>query len=444
MMNGKQKTIRKDIFLEGEGLHTGNNVKMTLKPASVNEGIRFTRLDLAHHPVIKADLASVLSGERVSRCTCIGHREEMIYTVEHLMSVLYGVGIDNLTVELHGNEVPGLDGSGLGFLKAIEAAGILEQDLPKIYFDVREPIGVHHADASLYIFPGSEFKVSYTLDYPNPFLRSQFFSTAVEEEIFKKDIAPCRTFCLEEEVRQLQAKGLGKGANYTNTLVVGEKGVIQNKVRFPDEFVRHKILDLIGDLYLLGIPIRGHVFAVKSGHRLNLELLKKIYQQKENSEKRGFVSQDHWGDKRQFDIQDIMKILPHRYPFLLLDRVIELEKGKRGLGVKNVTINDNFFQGHFPTRPIMPGVLMVEAMAQAAGVVVLTNEEHRGKVAFFMSADNVKFRKVVSPGDQLFLEVEVVNDKPRTAKIHAQAKVGEEIVAEADMIFSFTDAAYLD
>ena len=255
---------------------------------------------------------------------------------------------------------------------------------------------------------------------------------------------PVPTFCLEEEITKLQANGLGKGANYINTLVVGERGIIQNKLRFPDECVRHKILDLIGDLYLLGIPILGHVFAVKSGHRLNVELLKKIYEQKEKSDKRGFIPRCDWGDKQQFDIQDIMKILPHRYPFLLVDRVIGLEKGKRGIGIKNVTINDNFFQGHFPTRPIMPGVLMVESMAQAAGVVVLTSEAHRGKVAFFMSADNVKFRRSFRRETSFSWSVEVLNDKPRTARIHAQAKVGEEIVAEADMIFSFTDASYLD
>ena len=443
-MNEKQKTIRKDIALSGIGLHTGSHVNLTLKPAAADTGIRFIRLDLPHHPVIKADLASVLSVERVSRCTCIGRNEEMIYTIEHFMSVLHGLGIDNLTVEIHGNELPGLDGSGLGYLKAIEEAGIVEQDAAKNVFDIKEPVGVHQGDTSIYIFPNPEFKVSYTLDYRNPVLRSQFFSTVVNEAIFKKEIASCRTFCLEEEAKELQTKGLGKGANYTNTLVVGEKGVIQNKVHFPDEFVRHKILDLIGDLYLLGMPIRGHVFAVKSGHRMNLELLKKIHEQKERYEKRGFVPKCDWGDKRQFDVQDIMKVLPHRYPFLLVDRVIEMEKGKRGVGIKNVTINDNFFQGHFPTRPVMPGVLMVEAMAQAAGVVVLTNEEHRGKVAFFMSADNVKFRKVVYPGDQLLLEVEVLSDKARSAKIRAQAKVGEEVVAEADMFFSFTDASFLD
>ena len=225
---------------------------------------------------------------------------------------------------------------------------------------------------------------------------------------------------------------------------MGDQGVIKNRVRFEDEFARHKVLDFIGDLYLLGAPIRGHVFAFKSGHTLNIQLLQKIYQQKEWYQKKGHFVEYEWGDKKEIDINGIMRILPHRYPFLLVDRVIEIEKGKKGVGIKNVTMNDIFFQGHFPTKPIMPGVLMIEAMAQTAGVVILTHEAHRGKVAFFLSVDDVKFRKVVVPGDQLVMEVEVVRDRAKTVKTHAVAKVEDEIAAEADMVFSFTDASYLD
>jgi len=215
-------------------------------------------------------------------------------------------------------------------------------------------------------------------------------------------------------------------------------------MRFKDECARHKVLDLIGDLYLLGMPIKGHVFAVKSGHQLNIELLKKIWEQKEKYQKKTSVPIYDLAGKKEIDIQGIMKILPHRYPFLLVDRVVEIETGKKALGIKNVTINDGFFQGHFPARPVMPGVLMVEAMAQTAGVVILTSKDHHGKVAFFMAADKVKFRKVVVPGDQLLMEVEVVRDRASSAQVHARARVGTEIVAEAEMIFSFTDASYLD
>ena len=303
-----------------------------------------------------------------------------------------------------------------------------------------------------------EFKISYVLDYDNPVLKSQFFSATITAEVFEEAIAPARTFCLESEAEELRKHGLGKGANFDNTLVVGNNGVIKNTVRFPDEFARHKVLDFIGDLYLLGMPIRGHVFAVKSGHTLNIQLLKKIQEQRQRHQKkiaaagpgpavRPSPGGDLWpsgGDRKEIDIDGIMRILPHRYPFLLVDRVTGIERGKRGVGVKNVTINDNFFQGHFPARPVMPGVLMVEAMAQTAGVVILTSEAHRGKVAFFLAVDKVKFRRVVVPGDQLVMEIEVIRDRPKTAQARAVAKVGEEVAAEAEMVFSFTDASYLD
>jgi len=292
--------------------------------------------------------------------------------------------------------------------------------------------------------PAKDFKISYTLDYDHPVLKSQFFSAVINNETFEKEIAPCRTFCLEAETNELQARGLGQGANYNNTLVVGKKGVIKNKVRFPDEFARHKVLDFIGDLYLMGMPVYGHVFAVKSGHTLNIELLKKILKQKERYEKKSYVSFSMPEGQREMSSTDIMKVLPHRYPFLLVDKVINIEMGKRGTGIKNVTGNEGFFQGHFPSRPVMPGVLMIEAMAQTAGVIILTNKAHHDKVAFFMAVDNVKFRKVVVPGDQLIMEVEVIRDGSRIARTHAVSKVNEEIVAEADMVFSFTDASFLD
>ena len=221
-------------------------------------------------------------------------------------------------------------------------------------------------------------------------------------------------------------------------------GVIKNKVRFANEFARHKVLDLIGDLFLLGKQIRGQVFAIKSGHTLNLQLLKKISKQAGADENRSFLPTYRLGNEKALDVNQIMKILPHRYPFLMIDRIAELEKGKRAIGIKNVTVTDNFFEGHFPTRPIMPGVLMVEALAQTAGVVALTHENHHNQLALFMGADNVKFRKMVCPGDQLTLQVEVVRDRSRTAVFRGQAKVNGEVVTEADILISFTDSSFLD
>jgi len=441
----KKRTIEKEFSISGVGLHTGEMVTLTFKPAKANDRIKFVRVDLPSKPVILAEPESILYEKGLPRCTTIGNKEVTIHTVEHLMSVLSGLGIDNLIIEIDANEVPGLDGSGIDFLKAFKKAGLKDLEESKEVFQVKEAIGVKQNGSSLYIFPSEEFQISYTLNYDkHPVLHSQVYSSLINETTYEKDIAPSRTFCLEKEAEELKKQNLGKGANYDNTLVVGDKGVIKNSLRFDDEFARHKVLDFIGDLYLMGIPIVGSVFAVRSGHTLNIQLLKKLVEQKKRYEKKGIIPGFDVKGSREFSTDEIMKILPHRYPFLLVDRVIELERGKRAIGIKNVTINDNFFQGHFPTKPIMPGVLMIEAMAQTAGVAVLTNEEHQGKVAFFMSADKVKFRKPVVPGDQLVMEVEVIKDRSKIALIHAISKVGTDIVAEADMVFSFTDSSYLD
>ena len=440
----KQKRRKKECAFSGVGLHTGCDVRVTCLPADENSGICFIREDLPDYPKIEVDPLNLHIDTSMPRCTVIGKGRVSIYTVEHFMSVLRGLGISNLIIKINANEFPGLDGSGIDFLKGLKGAGIIEQNAEAPYFEIKEPVGVELNGCSIFMTPAKDFKVSYTLDYDHPLLRSQFYSAVINSQTYEEEIAPCRTFCLEEEANELRAQGLGKGANYQNTLVVGKNRVKDNDVRFADEFARHKVLDFIGDLYLLGMPIMGHVFAVKSGHTLNIQLLKKILKQKEKYERTNHVPFALMEGQRQLDINDIMKILPHRYPFLLVDKVIEIECGKKGIGIKNVTVNENFFKGHFPQRPIMPGVLMVEAMAQTAGVVILTNELHRGKVAFFMAADNVKFRKVVTPGDQLVMEAEVTRDGSRIAQIHAVSKVNGEIVAEADMVFSFTDVSYLN
>ncbi len=444
MKPANQKTIKNECEIEGVGLHTGSPVKAILKPGMVGAGIVFIRTDLPEQPMVPANIESINLSPGVPRCTTIGKDEHQIHTIEHLMSALAGCGITNLTVELDASELPGGDGSALCFYEAVQKAGIEDQSEPVEPFFLSEPIGVSNDHASIFITPADDFKITYALNYDHPLLRSQFFEFTMTPENYARDIASCRTFCMEEEADELRRKGLGKGANFKNTLVVGAKGVLENEVRFADEFVRHKVLDIVGDLYLLGLPLKGHVFAVKSGHRLNLQLLKKIQQQRKLAKVKAARFDYDFTGKKEIDIEGIMKVLPHRYPFLLVDRVIEIEHGKKAVGIKNVTINDGFFQGHFPTRPVMPGVLMVEAMAQTAGVVVLTNPAHRGKLAFFMAVDNVKFRKVVTAGDQLMMDIEVTKDRSRITQIHAVSRVDGEIVAEADMTFSFTDASYLD
>lgn len=434
-----QKTITKEVTLKGIGLHAGNSVEVKFKPAPVASGINFIRTDLPGRPRILACAGNVIAQTLSPRRTSIGQEGIEVQTIEHIIAALAGLAIDNIDVEISGEEAPGLDGSATPFIEIIKEAQIVEQDSARQYFQVREPLWVEDKDSSLMVLPASDFRISYTLSYDHPLLKAQFLDIKVNEETFEKEIAPSRTFCLEREVDSLRNEGLGKGANYDNTLVVGEKGVIDNKLRFSDEFTRHKILDLIGDLYLLGLPLKGHVIALKSGHPLNIKLLRKIAQQKERLSLGGVKAGYAFIDGRQFDVRTIMDILPHRYPFLLVDRILELEAGKRAVGIKNVTINENFFSGHFPTRPVMPGVLILEAMAQVAGVLMLSQKENQGKLAYFMAIDKVKFRKTVVPGDQLVLEVDVVRLKSKTGQVHTQAKVEGKVVAEANLMFSLVE-----
>jgi len=404
----------------------------------------FQRVDLDDKPLIKSQPEHVILDAELPRCTTIGVNDARIHTIEHLMSALWGCGISNVLIEIDSIEIPGLDGSSIEFLKKIKSSGIEEQEKDAQVHRISKPLGVQVGGCSIFVVPAEELRISYLLNYTHPMLSSQFIEITPNHKNYETDIAPARTFCLETEAQQLQDKGLGKGANYENTLVIGDKGVINNELRFEDEFARHKVLDFIGDLYLLGKPFVGHVFATKSGHYLNLQLLRQIAAQTKVYSIERDVATAAIKGKKDFNVEEIMKVLPHRYPFLLVDHVTILEEGKKAIGIKNVIGNEDFFQGHFPTKPIMPGVLMVEAMAQTAGVVVLTNPAHHGKLAFFMATDKVKFRKVVSPGDQLRMEIEVVRDRSKMTQVEAKGYVGDQLVVEADMTFSFTDGAYLD
>ncbi len=433
-----QRTIARDVSLSGVGLHTAGKVNLKFKPADVDVGINFIRTDISSRPVIRASVDSLLSQGK-GRRTSIGKEDISITTVEHFMSALSGLKIDNLYIEIDNKEMPGLDGSSLNFLELLEQAGIREQEKLRQHYIIRDTIFVEEPGASIVALPSSEFRVSYTLSYAHELLKTQFLEINLETADFKKELSGARTFCLEQEAAELQKQGLGLGANYENTLVIGKNGVIKNKLRYEDEFIRHKILDLVGDMYLLGQPIKGHIIALKSGHALNVKLLRKIAQQKQRYSSAAIGIDYHPQEGEELDVTAIMKILPHREPFLFVDKIIFLEKGKHATGIKNVTINDYFFRGHFPGRPVMPGVLIIEAMAQVGGVMMLASEENRGKLAYFLAADNLKFRKTVLPGDQLVLDVEAGKIKSKTGQVHGKALVDGKIVAEADLMFALVE-----
>lgn len=429
-----QKTIKGEVTLTGIGLHTGSKVTVTFKAAPADSGVTFVRIDLPDKPAVKASVDCVPAYPQGRRRTTISSGIAGIHTVEHLMAALSALGIDNLAVELNGEELPGLDGSALEYLEAMDKAGIQTLDKPRDYYALKEPIHINESGVSLVALPSDTFRVSYTLNYDHPVLSSQFLDMEITEESFREGLAGARTFCLEEEAEELKKQGLGKGATYENTLVVGEKGVIDNTLRFPDEFVRHKVLDLIGDFSLLGRPLKAHIIAVKSGHALNARMVKAILQQQQKSAAGVDVCS---GEGCVMDVQAIMGVLPHRFPFLLVDRITYLEEGKRIVGVKNVTINDAFFQGHFPGKPVMPGVLILEAMAQVGGVMMLSSAENRGKLAYFMAIDGAKFRKVVVPGDRLVMEITAGKVKSRTGQVFGKAYVDGKVVAEATLMFAF-------
>ena len=432
----KQKTIIKKVSLEGVGLHTGEQVKLEFLPAPAGSGILLVRKDLDPEVIIKADLYSLADPKNFPRRTSVGFNKVYVQTIEHLMASLSLLGIDNIQVNIWGSEIPGADGSAKDLLSLLQKAGINSQNAPRQALAIREPLWVQDNGSLIILLPDTEFRLSYTLKYDNPLIGAQFLDIKVAQgEV--ADIYQARTFCLQEEVDALIKMGLGKGANYENTLVVSDKGVVNNKLRYKDEFVRHKLLDLVGDLYLAG-PLHARVIAIRSGHTLNIKLLQKLkaYKEKVSAAGVGPASKEPLPSGPEFNAEEIMKILPHRYPFLLVDRIKYINPTKEAVGIKNVTINDYFFQGHFPGKPVMPGVLIIEAMAQVGGVLMLAAEEHRGKLAYFMAADKVKFRKTVEPGDQLVIEVKAGKIKQKTGSVITKAFVDGKVAAEAVLMFA--------
>lgn len=431
----RQRTIERNVELQGVGLFTGCPVTLRFRPSDPGSGITFVRTDQPQPVRITCSIENL---SKRARRSSVRNGTAAIETVEHCLAAVRGMGIDNLQIELDNAELPGVDGSAKPFVDLLAEAGVVEQEFERETLDVLETVRVTEGDSELVAWPGEpdRLDIIYELDYPeHPALGRQVHAYSLDTETFAREIAPARTFVTEAEAEQLRAAGLGTHLTYQDVLVIGEHGPIENQYRFENEAVRHKILDLVGDLMLLGIPVCGRIYARKSGHSLNHELVRRLLEQRAAREYDAKLAIDP-----RLDIQHVRRILPHRFPMLMLDRVLEIEGDRRALGIKNVTINEPFFQGHYPRQPIMPGVLIIEAMAQLGGILLSQKLEHTGRVAVLLSLDKVKFRNPVVPGDQLLLEANARRVRSRTGEVVCNATVRGQIVAEAEIRFMLVDA----
>jgi len=429
-MSGEfQKTLGGEVRLEGVGVHSGEEATLRIRPAPPDAGLRFRRVDLDGAPEIPADLDHVVDTDLA---TTLGAGDARVQTVEHLLAVLGAHGITNAVIELDGPEPPIRDGSFRDYFEAVAEAGVERQDASFPVLQIRRPVtlSLEGENASYVALPADGFRLSCTIDYPHPGIGRQYGSFEIDGEgaTFGREIAPARTFGFEVDAEALWERGLARAASTENTVILDDTGVVSGDLRFDDEFLRHKVGDVLGDLVLLGARLEGHVVAERPSHQGNVSLARKL---RLRTLREGTPA---------IGIGQIMEHLPHRFPMLLVDRILEFDGGKRIVGIKNVTINEPFFQGHYPGHPVMPGVLVVEAMAQVGGLLLLdVVEDPEEKVVYFMSLDNVKWRKPVTPGDQIVFEVELLRYRRQVCKMRGTGKVEGKVVAEADLMARVVD-----
>ncbi len=448
----QQQTLNSPASYSGIGLHSGTRVTMTFLPAPPNSGIRFRRVDLEGKPEIEAQVENVVEN---NRATTLAKGNTRIHTVEHVLATFAGYGIDNIIVELDANESPIGDGSSRQYSKMVQDAGIVPQEERREPYAVTAPIQLEMGETLMTLLPDEAYKIScMSVDKQGRF--SQFYSLDLSPATWERELSHARTFCFYEEIEFLIRNGLIKGGSLENAVVIRDDAVLTNEpLRYPDEFVRHKMLDIVGDLALLGRPLRGHLIAVKPSHAANCELVRRIHAQMRKplvaaqtfapppaapkAEGAAEAAPDETTPQNgAMDIHAIMQLLPHRYPFLMVDRIVKLE-GNHIIGVKNVTMNEAYFQGHFPGHPVMPGVLQLEAMAQVSGIIMLKTIEKISKMAYFMSAEDVRWRKPVYPGDVLVIDIELIRIRGKIGKAKGACKVRGEVVSEAQVTFMLMD-----